>query len=295
MDQKARPIVVGLGEVLWDMLPSGKQLGGAPANFAYHAQALGAHGIIASCVGDDDLGAEILARLDALGVDRRHIQARSGTPTGTVSVALRDGHPDYTIHENVAWDFIESTGDLQQLAARADAVCVGSLAQRSPVSHRTIRSILAVVPGQSLRIFDINLRQHYYSRDVVVQTLEQCNILKLNDEEWPIVAKLTGITETLPGGAEALRKRYELRLIAMTQGSRGSTLFTAEGVHRQPARKVEIADTVGAGDSFTAALVVGLLRGHALERVHRHASEVAAFVCTQHGATPRLPTELTEG
>ena len=288
-------LMVGLGEVLWDLLPGGRQLGGAPANFAWHAAALGGRGAVASCIGDDDLGRQIIERLDAMGLDRTAVAVDSEHPTGTVSVELdSSGDAGFTIHENVAWDFIPSAPAFTGLAARADAVCFGSLAQRSPVSRETIAAFLQATRGGCLRIFDINLRQSYYSREVIIESLGACEVLKLNDEELPAVAELLEMSGTQDELLCELLRRHSLRLVVLTCGSSGSTLRTADEVSVLPGRKVDVADTVGAGDAFTAAVATGLLEGRDLSAVHRLADRLATYVCTRAGATPALPAELRE-
>lgn len=291
-----KPTLVGIGEILWDIFEVGKRLGGAPANFAYHAQALGGNGVVASCIGADPLGDALLSRLRELSLATTSIAVDEEHPTGAVTVEVdARGKPTYTINEEVAWDFIPLTQNLMELAERADAVCFGSLAQRSPVSRNTIQAFLDESRPDALRIFDINLRPPFYSPEVIETSLQQANVLKLNDEELPIVAQLLGIQ----GGEEALlrslAKRYNLRLIALTKGGEGSILYSEGQTSRQaafPIRKVEGADTVGAGDSFTAALAVGLLAGGSLDSINSHANRVAAHVCSQPGATPALPDEL---
>lgn len=288
-------LMVGLGEVLWDLLPGGRQLGGAPANFAWHAAALGGRGAVASCIGGDDLGREIIERLDAMGLDRTAVAVDADHPTGTVSVELdSSGDASFTIHENVAWDFIPSVPALAELAARADAVCFGSLAQRSPVSRETIAAFLQATGGECLRIFDINLRQSYYSREVIVESLGACEVLKLNDEELPAVAGLLGMSGTQDELLCELLRRHSLRLVVLTRGPSGSTLRTPDEVSVLPGRKVDVADTVGAGDAFTAAVATGLLEGCGLSAVHRLADRLAAYVCTRAGATPALPAKFRQ-
>jgi fructokinase len=289
--------IVGLGEILWDMLPAGKQLGGAPANFAYHAQALGAEGVVVSCIGDDDLGREILSQLGGLGLDCQYLAVDKANRTGTVTVKLdADGVPDFTIHENVAWDFIPLSEPLLELAARADAVCFGSLCQRSDVSRDTVRQFLEKTKPDCLRIFDINIRQSYYSKDIVHMMLETSNVLKLNDDELPLVAELLDIKGAESEILAELVARYELRLVVLTKGAEGSRLYGPDGDSESKGVPPEkIADTVGAGDAFTAAVAVGLLNGNGLEQINAHANRVASFVCSQHGATPKLPDDLVQG
>jgi fructokinase len=290
-------ILVGLGEILWDMLPEGKQLGGAPANFAYHAQALGGRGVVVSCIGDDDLGKEILGCLDVMKLDNKYVAVDGSHPTGTVTVRLdENGKPDYIIHENVAWDFIPSSSALLSLAGETDAVCFGSLCQRSEVSQKTVRSFLAATRPDCIRLFDINIRQSYYNEDVVNTMLELSNVLKLNDDELAIVAGLLGIKGSETDVLSELTKRYELSLIALTKGPKGSRLYTGSGDSECEAAPIDkIADTVGAGDAFSASIAIGWLRGDDLDRINAKASRVASFVCSQSGATRPLPEDLTEG
>lgn len=286
--------LVGLGEILWDMLPGGKQLGGAPANFAYHAQALGDKGVVVSCIGDDELGREILSLLDGLGLDSRYIAVDRDHPTGTVTVELdKAGKPNFTIHENVAWDSIPSDARLFELAAGTDAVCFGSLCQRSPISRDTVRQFLQATKPNCIRVFDINIRQSYYSKDIVQDMLELSNVLKLNDDELPIVAELLGVKGSESEIFAKLVQDYNLQLIALTKGANGSYLYTpAKDSACEGIAPTKIADTVGAGDAFTAATALGLLKGNDLDQINEHANRVASFVCSQSGATPKLPDDL---
>lgn len=288
--------IVGLGEILWDLLPEGKQLGGAPANFAYHAQALGARGVPVSCVGDDDLGREILDRLGDVNLETGHIAIDRDHSTGTVSVELdTQGKPTYIIHEGVAWDFIPYDAALDDLAGQADAVCFGSLCQRSPVSRATVQRFLEATKPDCLRIYDINLRQHYYSPDIVDSMLGLSNVLKLNDEELPIVAQLLDLDGDENRILLELRQRYDLDLIVLTRGAEGSTLVTTDRVSsHKTIEPLTIADTVGAGDSFTAAVAMGLLAGRDLDHINRTANHLAAYVCTQKGAMPPVPAALMQ-
>jgi fructokinase len=287
--------LVGLGEILWDMLPTGKQLGGAPANFAYHAQALGANGVVVSCIGDDDLGNEVLSRLGGLGLDCRYIAVDKAHPTGTVTVKLdENGEPDFTIHENVAWDFIPLSADLLELAVRTDAVCFGSLCQRLEVSRDTVRRFLQATKPDCIRVFDINIRQSFYNKDIVHAMLSLSNVLKLNDEELPIVADLLDITGSQSDILSQLTRRYKLRLIALTRGAGGSRLYAQGQDSSHPGFSAQVADTVGAGDSFTAMMTLGLLRGEELDKINEEANRVASYVCSQSGATPELPDDLVQ-
>lgn len=284
------PRIVGLGEVLWDLLPSGKSLGGAPANFAFHANQLGACGVVVSAVGNDDLGREILTRFQELGLPETGIRTIA-QPTGTVTVTMTDGQPSYTIHRNVAWDEIPWDTGLAELAAQTDAVCFGSLAQRSIGSQSTLLSFLDATPPDCLRIFDINLRQRFYNRDIVESSLIRAHVFKLNHEELPIVAELLN----LPNGSEdetlaSLLKRYHLRLIALTRGAQGSRLYSKWRISDHPGHPVtKFVDAVGAGDSFTATLAVGLLKFDDLHSIHDRAARIASYVCSQAGATPLHP------
>ena len=300
MQQGRKPVAVGLGEVLWDMLPGKKQFGGAPANFAYHAKTLGADAYVVSCVGDDPLGREILDRLDSLELNRDCVAVDREHPTGTVSVKLdAGGKPTYTIHEGVAWDCMAVMPGLVELAGRAEAVCFGSLAQRSAESRATIRCFLAATTADCLRIFDINLRQHFYNRDTITAGLEAASVLKLNDEELPVVAELLSIEGDESAVLATLIEQFSLRLIALTKGAQGSVLATADERSEHPGFAAEVsksdgADTVGAGDSFTAVLAMGLLRGLELDTINERANRTACYVCGQAGATPEMPAELTE-
>jgi len=279
--------VAGIGELLWDLLPAGKQLGGAPCNFAYHASRAGCESFVISALGTDGLGEEILALFDEHALDKRYVQQTGDFPTGTVTVSLdASGIPSYIIHENVAWDNIVWNGSLETLAKSMDAVCFGSLAQRNPVSQLTILNFLKATRPDCLRVFDINLRQAFYSVPVIVQSLELSNILKLNEDELPVVADLL----TLQGNDDELMtqlmQQFKLKMIVLTKGDKGSFLRTEEELSFMEVPKVKIADTVGAGDSFTAVIVAGLLQNHNLKTIHENATRVAAFVCTQNGAMP---------
>ncbi|MHB8898915.1 MAG: carbohydrate kinase family protein [Thermoguttaceae bacterium] len=285
--------VVGLGEMLWDVFPAGAVFGGAPANVACHAAALGADAAMVSCVGTDELGDRAIAALADRGVDTSPVARSDRYPTGTVQVRIdAAGQPSYEITSPVAWDYIPWRRELEQLAAGADAVCFGSLAQRNPASRQTIRRFLAATRPDCLRVFDVNLRQEFYSDDILRESLELANVLKLNDEEAPRVAHAC-FGEPMDDPVDRLADRYDLRLVALTLGWQGAVLVSHGQRHRQPAPPTEIADTVGAGDSFTAAMVQGMLAGWPLSRIGAHAAAIAAYVCSQPGATPVLPPELT--
>lgn len=287
--------VAGIGEVLWDLLPEGRQLGGAPANFAYHAHSLGAQAHVISRVGDDADGRAILCRFEELGLSGADLQVDPSAPTGTVTVAVRgEGIPEYTIHEGVAWDRISVTPDAQALVRGCDVVCFGSLAQREETSRKAVQQLLASAPQAAWRIFDINLRQHFYGRDVIARSLELANVLKLNDAELPIVSAMLGVPGSAEQQIEELAARYQLEVVALTLGAKGSLLFRANQWSSCGGQPVEVRDTVGAGDAFTAALAMGLLKGMDLDAVHEAAAEVARFVCSCPGGTPRLPDTLRD-
>jgi len=287
--------LVGLGEILWDMLPDGKQLGGAPANFAYHAQALGAQGIVVSCVGDDELGKEIIRRLEALDLEPRYIAMDKSHPTGTVTVELdENGKPDYNIHENVAWDFIPSQPAVSKLAGFVDAVCFGSLCQRCKTSGSTIGNFLRATKSGCIRVFDINLRQNFFSKEIILKTLELSDILKLSDEELPVIADMLGLGGSETAIVSQLADTCRLRMVALTRGPKGSLLYAGGESCNHPGFRTEIADTVGAGDAFAAAITLGLLHGKTLDEINEFANRLASFVCSRPGATPQLPDSLTQ-
>lgn len=283
--------VAGIGEVLWDLLPGGKQLGGAPANFACHANALGAEARVVSRVGADELGRELLKRLEALGVLTDCIEEDPSAPTGTVSVAVdAAGQPQFTIHEGAAWDNLSGEGRAEAVR-QADAICFGTLAQRSERARSAIVSLLRRSSPKGLRIFDINLRQSYYTRAVIEDSLDLANVLKVNETELPILAELIG----LPEGERQivhLAQRCNLRVVALTRGSRGSVLYSEGRWSDHPGIPTAVADTVGAGDAFTAAMALGLLANWTLHDINQRANEVAAYVASQAGATPPLPDAL---
>jgi len=279
-----KKIIVGIGEILWDMLPSGKALGGAPANFAYHAGRLGEEGWAVSAVGDDALGRDILELVASKGL--HSMITVTDKPTGTVQVELDDrGVPAYSIMEDVAWDNIPFTPEMEELAKRADAVCFGSLVQRMNSRPSVMRFIRAMRPD-ALKVFDINLRQHYYSCEVIVESLMLADILKINDEEIRIVAGMLGLSDDAVTACRELIGSFGLRLVILTKGPEGSEVITADKVIPQGVDDVEIVDTVGAGDSFTAAFTVAYLRGDTLAEAQRLASATASYVCSRKGAMP---------
>ena len=288
------PYIVGLGEVLWDVLPEGKQLGGAPANFAYHVSQFGHEALAISAVGNDSLGDETLEALNERNL--QYLMPRVDYPTGTVQVTLdNEGIPTYVIREGVAWDNIPFTEKLREIAENTQAVCFGSLAQRSPQSRVAIQAFLASLPADDdvLRIYDINLRTPFYSKEVVDLSLSAANVLKVNDEELPILANYYNLPQISPlEQCELLRQRFNLRLVIYTCGANGSYVISEEGVSSQPTPKVSVVDTVGAGDSFTASFCAALINGFPISEAHAIAVKVAAFVCTQQGAMPILPRNL---
>ncbi|WP_020473979.1 carbohydrate kinase family protein [Zavarzinella formosa] len=286
--------ITAIGEVLWDLLPEGRQLGGAPANFACHARSLGADATLISRVGQDDLGREVLARFAAKGFPPETIQQDNNAPTGTVSVEVdAGGQPKYTIHADVAWDHLQADESAGQAVAKADAICFGSLGQRSALARSSIQTLVKSARPETLRVFDVNLRPPFWTREVVEQSIRLADVLKLNDQELPILAGLFGISGDEREQVTGLAGRFHLKLVALTRGAGGSLLLAEERWSEHPGFPVTVRDAVGAGDSFTATLVVGWLRHHDLDDINRMANEVAAYVCTQPGATPDLPERLT--
>jgi fructokinase len=286
-------LLVGLGELLWDLLPSGPQLGGAPANFAYHAQALGGRASVVSCIGTDDWGQRTVTQLNTSGLDTACVATDVDAPTGTVTVTLDEqGKPVYTIHEDVAWDRIAWTDVLAGLAASCDAVCFGSLAQRSEQSRQTIQRFLSQTHPQCLRVFDINLRQSYYDADCIDTSLTHANVFKLSDEEVSATAACLQMSANEDAFLDEVLKRYNLQLIALTRGAEGSRLKTPTQDREQKSLSVQVTDTVGAGDAFTAALALGLLKRQNLETIHTNATKLAGYVCSQTGAMPAYNDEV---
>lgn len=289
-------IVVGMGEALWDVLPEGKKIGGAPANFAYHVSQFGLNSRVVSAVGEDKLGTEILDNFRA-----KQLNCMIETvpyPTGTVQVELgAEGVPCYDIKEGVAWDNIPFTPALADLARQTRAVCFGSLAQRSVVSRQTINSFLDAMPQDDnvLKIFDVNLRQSFYTKEILCNSFSKCNILKINDEELVTVSRMFGYPGIdLQDKCWILLAKYNLKMLILTCGVNGSYVFTPGNVSFVETPKVEVADTVGAGDSFTATFVAAILKGLCVQEAHKLAVKVSAYVCTQNGAMPELPESLKE-
>ncbi len=291
-----KQIAVGIGEILWDILPEGKKLGGAPANFAYHATQFGLEGVVVSAVGNDDAGQEILNLLSARNIGREI--AILPYPTGTVEIELDpNGIPQYAIKENVAWDYIPLSPNMKAIASRTKVVCFGSLAQRTSLSRQTITAFLDEVARNedSIIVFDINLRQSFYDTETIESSMQRCNILKLNNEELDVICPLLHINSTSPEEAcQELIERYGLKMLILTCGTSGSYVFSSDEMSYQPTPTVEIADTVGAGDSFTAAFIAAIVKGSLIGEAHSIAVKTSAFVCTQKGAMPELPTDLID-
>jgi fructokinase len=281
---------VGLGEVLWDMLPGGKQLGGAPTNFAYLTSLLGDEGIVASRVGNDALGQETLDKMAGLSLSTQFVQRDQRLPTGTARVNVdADGQPAFIITEPVAWDFLEWTPEWQSLAQSVDVVCFGTLAQRSPRSREAIGQFLNAAPKSTLRVFDMNLRQEYFSAEILEASFKLAQVVKLNHEELPRAMNLLGFKfGSEEDAARRLLSAYGLKLICVTRGVRGSLLVAPSGAASHPGFRVKVADTVGAGDGFTACLAHHFVRGARLEQINEAANRFAAWVATQPGGTPSL-------
>lgn len=290
-----KDIVVGMGEALWDMLPEGKKIGGAPANFAYHVSQFGLSSCVVSAIGDDSLGKEIIENFASKGLN--HHIAQVPYPTGTVQVDIdQAGIPQYEIKESVAWDNIPYTAHLEALAENTKAVCFGSLAQRSVVSRSTINRFPDAMPqtDDTLIVFDINLHQGFYNKEILCNSMKRCNILKINDEELILVSRMFGYPGIdLQDKCWILLGKYNLKMLILTCGINGSYVFTPGHVSFQPTPQVEVADTVGAGDSFTAAFIASLLKGKSVTEAHHLAVQTSAYVCTQNGAMPLLPAQLT--
>lgn len=286
------PVVAGIGEILWDIFPSGRQLGGAPFNFTYHAVQAGCIGYVISAVGDDEFGDEISNIISNLGISSYYLQ-RSDYPTGTVTVATnKEGHPEFSIHENVAWDHIRWDKDLELLAGELDAICFGSLAQRSPSSQFSILSFIKATKPECLKVFDINLRQEYYSKEVILNSLSMTNILKLNETELPVLSGYLGFFGLVEEQLRQILRYFNLKFIVYTMGGKGSIIISNEEISFVSALPVRVVDSVGAGDAFTAVVTTGILKERPLKETHEKAARVAAYLCTQKGATPKLPEEL---
>ena len=284
------PAIVGLGEILWDVFPDGPRFGGAPANFACHVAALGGTAEMVSAVGRDDLGEQALAELHQRSVGTHGVHRDEQRPTGIVTVSLDgDGHASYEFAADTAWDALPWSEDLAQLAERTSAVSFGTLGQRSECSRETIRRFVAATPSTAFRIFDVNLRPPFVSDAVILESLALANVLKLNDEELPVLAALCACTGSDVEIMQKLADRFALRAVALTRGAGGAVLLRDGRVSEQPGIETHVVDTVGAGDAYTAVLALGLLQRRRLDAINRGACQVAAFVCSQSGATPQLP------
>lgn len=309
------PLIVGLGELIWDLLPDGKQLGGAPTNFAYISRLLGNDSTVASRVGDDELGREALTKLERMGIDSWHIQIDPTHPTGTVGVRIDErGEASFQVRTDSAWDFLELTDDWKTLASTADAICFGTLGQRSTQARQTILDFLKLTRSDAVRVFDVNLRHSFFTSEMLRESLELATIVKLNSEELSTVGAMLGLnniqeevhaashenaSEALAESRETAEKAlareliaaFDLRLLAITQGERGSLLVTREDSVTHPGFKVDVKDTIGAGDAFTAALVHHDLRSASLQDMSEAANRIGAWICTQPGATPEIDRE----
>src|SRR6266567_3502909 len=286
-------LMIGLGEVLWDILPSGKVLGGAPANFAYMTSVLGDEGIVASRVGNDELGRDARRVMQRLGLNTSYLQQDNEHETGTATVSIDSaGQPNFTITESVAWDFLEWTEPWEELSSRADVICFGSLAQRSPKSAHAIESFLRNTPKTALRICDVNLRQSFYTKDVLRKSFQQAHIIKLNEQE---LLQISFLLRLGIGSEEILARRLlnecRLRLVCITRGARGSLLVSANETVEHRGFRVKVADAVGAGDAFTACLAHHYLRAHSLQEISESANRFASWVATETGATPRIDAD----
>lgn len=288
-----QPRILGLGEVLWDVFPDGETFGGAPANFACHCRSLGADAAVVSAVGDDERGRRAVAFLKEHGVDPSHIQVLPNAPTGAVLVHLdTEGKAEYQFLNDTAWDRIAWTSALADAASRADALCFGTLGQRSAHSRATIERFLRATRSDCLRVFDINLRQHFHSPELVRASLKAANVLKVNDEELPVMADWFALPGKPEQQLEALLDRFPLDLAILTCGPRGAWMISREESNFASPPPVDVVSTVGAGDAFTAAVVMGLLVKRPLDEINRRANAIAAYVCTQQGAVPPLPASL---
>jgi len=300
-------LILGMGELLWDLLPEGAFLGGAPANFAVMAGQLGNRAVLLSRIGRDELGRKAVERFDSLPVESRFLQVDPARETGRVTVAFEGGEPHYTIHQPAAWDFLELTGEWMELAEMADALCFGSLAQRSRESRQTIQALAARTSALCARVFDVNLRAPFYSAEVIQQSLELATVLKMNDAELPRVLALLGLkvenelapgpsrlTDERQGAARLLREFPLLQMVAVTRGAHGSLLVTRKAWHEHPGIPVKVADAIGAGDAFTAAMIHYLLRGADLATLNEAGNRWGSWVSSQSGAMPPLPGAVCE-
>lgn len=282
-----KPIVIGVGELLWDMLPTGKRAGGAPVNFAFHASQRGAYGCAFSAIGDDALGKELLEELNQHQIN--YMVETVNHPTSTVAVQLYNGIPQYVIHEEVAWDYLPLTAEMQELASRADVICVGTLAQRSNLTRHTTQALLRLVPDEAYKLYDINLRQHYYSQEIIEETLRNVNAFKINDEEISILKDMFALDTSDEGACHWFMDNFGLRILIFTAGHRYSSVYTKTEISTIPTPTVNVVDTVGAGDSFSGVLITELIKGVSLSNAHATAVYIAAQVCAHAGAWVHHP------
>ncbi|MCK6482796.1 MAG: carbohydrate kinase [Phycisphaerae bacterium] len=286
--------VIGFGELLWDIFPAGRRPGGAPANVAFHATQFGARGIVCSRVGRDPLGDELLDHLRRHGLDPRHVQVDPARPTGGVTVeAVDPTHPRFTIHEDAAWDHVAFTPEWEQLCRTADAFCFGTLIRRTIDGESTLLNCLDAA-RRALIVYDINLRPPWFDAARVDDSLRRAHVAKLNGDELHQLATMF----SLPGRdhreqATALRRAFSLRGVCVTRGAEGCLLHVDDDVVEVPGIRVRVADAVGAGDAFTAAMTVGLLARRPLKEVAAFANKVGALVAAREGAMPDIRTELT--
>ncbi len=284
-----QPRIIGLGELLWDLFPEGKRPGGAPANVAFQAQQLGCRGVIVSRIGIDALGDELLSFLESKDLETSAIQRDPDAPTGRVTVSMNDqNQPEYVIHEDVAWDNLEFSGNLAQQMQLASAVCFGTLAQRSEKSRTTIQQAVQACPEDCLRVYDVNIRQHYFNVAWIESSLKLANIVKLNDEEVKLLAPLLGLSTNFEEFSKKLIEKFNLDQVCVTRGANGCFLSTKERVVEIAGEPIQVADTVGAGDAFTAGLIVSILQGKPLKESGQFANKIGGIVASHHGAMPEL-------
>ena len=290
----SKPMVLSIGEILWDVLPTGKRAGGAPVNFSYHAAKNGAEGYAISAVGRDDLGRELEEAVHQAGVDA--VLQHNDHPTSTVEVQLTEGIPQYVFKPDVAWDHLEYTDDLAGLASKADAVCYGTLSMRNSKSRETCLQVLRHTKSHAMRFFDINLRGTFYSKDLIQELLDMATVFKLNDEELVTLRDMFHV----PGATDDelcswFMDQWHLDTIVLTAGSDYSTIYLADGQSSHlPTPEITVADTVGAGDAFSGTFAINRLLGASLTQAHRAAVNTAAFVCTQQGAWPEYPEHIPD-